>query len=504
MLCTLLKPTDGRALVAGHDVVASPGEVRIRIGVALQEAALDDRQTGREILDLQARLYGLSPADRKASIGRAVDLADIGDAMDERVATYSGGMKRRLDLAASLIHGPEVIFLDEPTTGLDPVSRAQVWDEVRRLNREFGVTVFLTTQYMEEADALAERGGHHRRGPHRRAGRPRRFEAGRRRGRDRGGAGTRGHRRRRVSRGGPFPGSMRSPGAVGESPSPPPTAPPWSEAWPSPCPRQAWPSSPSPCARHRLTTCSCEPPAIACRRPTPTTAAAGPAQRDHQPVPRPVPRPPPRPPPPVPRNPIGGRHEPRREPIARGHTEPGPARGRHGPAGRDNHRHRHRGPPGGAQPAAGAGVPVPRADHPAVLLRGEHRRAAIIRRENAGHRLQGVPAAGGHRVRGHRHHPSLGAGDRHPDRLPRPDAGDARAAGHAAARHDGRRHRAGHRLVDRRSSAWASPSACASTPAWAACSCSWRWRCRGAWRSPGSRTRSPCAPGTRPRSTPRS
>ena len=157
MLCTLLRPTAGQASVAGHDVVSSPGEVRIRIGVALQEAALDERQTGREILDLQARLYGLSAADRAGSIARAVDLADIGDAMDARIKTYSGGMRRRLDLAASLIHGPEVLFLDEPTTGLDPVSRAQVWDEVRRLNRELGVTVFLTTQYLEEADALADR-----------------------------------------------------------------------------------------------------------------------------------------------------------------------------------------------------------------------------------------------------------------------------------------------------------------------------------------------------------
>ncbi|MXV98942.1 MAG: ATP-binding cassette domain-containing protein [Acidimicrobiaceae bacterium] len=157
MLCTLLKPTAGQATVAGYDVVDRPGEVRIRIGVALQEAALDERQTGREILDLQARLYGLSAADRAASIARAVDLADIGDAMDARIKTYSGGMRRRLDLAASLIHGPEVLFLDEPTTGLDPVSRAQVWDEVRRLNGELGVTVFLTTQYLEEADALADR-----------------------------------------------------------------------------------------------------------------------------------------------------------------------------------------------------------------------------------------------------------------------------------------------------------------------------------------------------------
>ena len=157
MLCTLLKPTAGRATVVGYDVAESPGQVRVRIGVAMQEAALDEKQTGREILDLQARLYGLSTADRRASIARAIDLASIGDAIDARVRTYSGGMRRRIDLAASLIHGPEVIFLDEPTTGLDPVSRTQVWEEVRRLNRELGVTVFLTTQYLEEADLLADR-----------------------------------------------------------------------------------------------------------------------------------------------------------------------------------------------------------------------------------------------------------------------------------------------------------------------------------------------------------
>ena len=157
MLCTLLRPTAGTARVAGFDVAKNPSEVRIRIGVAMQEAALDDKQTGREILDLQARLYGLRPADRLASIERAIDLADIGDAIDARTSTYSGGMKRRLDLSASLIHAPEVLFLDEPTTGLDPASRAQVWQEVRRLNNELGVTVFLTTQYLEEADELADR-----------------------------------------------------------------------------------------------------------------------------------------------------------------------------------------------------------------------------------------------------------------------------------------------------------------------------------------------------------
>ena len=159
MLCTLLLPTAGEAFVAGHNVVGGAEQVRLRIGVALQEAALDDKQSGREILDLQARLYGLSPKDRLARIERSLDLADIGDAIDEWVGTYSGGMKRRLDLAAALIHDPEVLFLDEPTTGLDPVSRTRVWEEVRRLNDELDVTVFLTTQYLEEADELADRVG---------------------------------------------------------------------------------------------------------------------------------------------------------------------------------------------------------------------------------------------------------------------------------------------------------------------------------------------------------
>ena len=157
VLCTLLAPTSGTASVAGFDVSKDPGQVRIRIGVAMQDSALDDRQTGREILDLQARLYGLTKADRVKSLDRAIALADIGKAIDDRVGTYSGGMRRRLDLSASLIHGPEVLFLDEPTTGLDPASRALVWEEVRRLNKELGVTVFLTTQYLEEADALADR-----------------------------------------------------------------------------------------------------------------------------------------------------------------------------------------------------------------------------------------------------------------------------------------------------------------------------------------------------------
>ena len=133
--------------------------MRLRIGVALQEAALDPKQTGRELLDLQGRLYGLSSGERRGRITDLLVLVDIGEAIDRRIGTYSGGMKRRLDLAAALVHEPEVLFLDEPTTGLDPSSRAAVWEEVRRLNEQRGTTIFLTTQYLEEADALADRVG---------------------------------------------------------------------------------------------------------------------------------------------------------------------------------------------------------------------------------------------------------------------------------------------------------------------------------------------------------
>jgi ABC-2 type transport system ATP-binding protein len=159
MLCTLLRPTSGRASVAGHDVVDEAQEVRLRIGVALQEAALDDRQSGRELLALQGRLYGLRPAEIRRRLRDVLGLVDIGHAIDRCIGTYSGGMKRRLDLAAALMHNPEVLFLDEPTTGLDPASRASVWAEVQRLNADLGMTIFLTTQYLEEADELADRVG---------------------------------------------------------------------------------------------------------------------------------------------------------------------------------------------------------------------------------------------------------------------------------------------------------------------------------------------------------
>jgi ABC-2 type transport system ATP-binding protein len=158
MLVTLITPTAGRAEVAGFNVATQPGQVRLNIGVALQDAALDPKQTGRELRDLQGRLYGMAEPIRRARLAELAELVDIGDALDQRIATYSGGMKRRLDLAASLIHQPSVLFLDEPTTGLDPLSRQMVWEEVRRLNEQ-GVTIFLTTQYLEEADELADRVG---------------------------------------------------------------------------------------------------------------------------------------------------------------------------------------------------------------------------------------------------------------------------------------------------------------------------------------------------------
>jgi ABC-2 type transport system ATP-binding protein len=159
MLVTLLAPTAGRAEVAGCDVVSDPTGVRLRIGVALQEAALDTRQTGVEILRLQGRLYGLRKREIEQRLRDLRKLIDIGEALDRPVGSYSGGMRRRLDLAAALVHNPEVLFLDEPTTGLDPVSRTRVWEEVRRLNQELGVTIFLTTQYLEEADQLCDRVG---------------------------------------------------------------------------------------------------------------------------------------------------------------------------------------------------------------------------------------------------------------------------------------------------------------------------------------------------------
>jgi len=159
MLCTLLSPTGGRATVAGYDLASQPGDVRLHIGAALQEAALDPKQTGRELLRLQGLLYGLPKRVMGKRVEELGELIDLTDALDRPIGTYSGGMKRRLDLVAALVHNPEILFLDEPTTGLDPVSRASVWEEVRRLNDELGMTIFLTTQYLEEADELCGRVG---------------------------------------------------------------------------------------------------------------------------------------------------------------------------------------------------------------------------------------------------------------------------------------------------------------------------------------------------------
>jgi ABC-2 type transport system ATP-binding protein len=158
MLTTLLLPTGGRATVAGHDVVAEARAVRSSIGVALQEAALDPLMTGRELIRLQATLQGLPTAEGRRRADDLLERVDLVAAADRRVGSYSGGMKRRLDLAAALVHEPRVLFLDEPTTGLDPVSRKTIWEEVRALNDE-GTTVFLTTQYLEEADQLADNVG---------------------------------------------------------------------------------------------------------------------------------------------------------------------------------------------------------------------------------------------------------------------------------------------------------------------------------------------------------
>jgi len=159
MLTTLLPPTSGTARVAGFDVVTNGPEVRKAIGAALQEAALDPLLTGREHLRLQASLQALPRHDRRQRADELLERVGLTDAADRRVKGYSGGMKRRLDLALALVHRPRILFLDEPTTGLDIQSRTALWEEVRRLAKDEGVTVFLTTQYLEEADVLADRVG---------------------------------------------------------------------------------------------------------------------------------------------------------------------------------------------------------------------------------------------------------------------------------------------------------------------------------------------------------
>jgi ABC-2 type transport system ATP-binding protein len=157
VLGTLVRPTGGRVTVAGYDVVDRPREVRRRIGFAMQEVGVDDLATGRELLVLHGRLHGLSRREALRRAGLLLDLVDLGEAADRRMAEYSGGMKRRVDLASALIHLPPVLFLDEPTEGLDPHARTAIWATIERLTETLGMTVVLTTHYMEEADRLCDR-----------------------------------------------------------------------------------------------------------------------------------------------------------------------------------------------------------------------------------------------------------------------------------------------------------------------------------------------------------
>ena len=157
MLTTLIVPTAGSAKVAGFDVVRQAGEVRRRIGVTFQEMVLDADLTGRQALDYHGRLYRLGTKQRRVKISELLALVELEDAADRRVSTYSGGMKRRLELARGLMTSPEVLFLDEPTTGLDPQNRANIWDYIRNLKEQSGLTLLITTHYMDEAEALADR-----------------------------------------------------------------------------------------------------------------------------------------------------------------------------------------------------------------------------------------------------------------------------------------------------------------------------------------------------------
>jgi ABC-2 type transport system ATP-binding protein len=156
ILTTLALPTSGRAWVGGFDVVGQAPEVRRVAGVALQDIGIDPLMKSMELLVLQARLFGASKVDATMRAHELLELVNLSEAANRKVGTYSGGMRRRLDLAMALVHQPKILFLDEPTTGLDPASRRDVWREVRRLNREMGITIFLTTQYLEEADELAD------------------------------------------------------------------------------------------------------------------------------------------------------------------------------------------------------------------------------------------------------------------------------------------------------------------------------------------------------------
>ena len=161
MLTTLLIPTGGSASVAGFDVVKESANVRRRIGVTFQEIVLDEDLTGQQVLDFHGKLYGISRNDRADRIIELADMVELSDVLDRKVSSYSGGMKRRLELACGLMTWPQVLFLDEPTQGLDPHNRAGIWRYIRRLRDEMGITLLLTTHYMEEAEVLADRGRYH-------------------------------------------------------------------------------------------------------------------------------------------------------------------------------------------------------------------------------------------------------------------------------------------------------------------------------------------------------
>ena len=161
MLSTLLKTTSGPALVAGHDIAKARDSVRKSIGVVFQETALDGKLTGRENLEFHAMMYGMGKAERRARIDEVLHLVDLEEKASTLVEKYSGGMKRRLEIARGLVHRPKVLFLDEPTLGLDAQTRRHIWDYIRKLNREGAVTIILTTHYMEEADYSLRAGGHH-------------------------------------------------------------------------------------------------------------------------------------------------------------------------------------------------------------------------------------------------------------------------------------------------------------------------------------------------------
>ena len=414
VLCTLLTPTSGSASVAGFDVVDHPGEIRVRIGVALQDSSIDGKQTGRELLKLQGRLYGLSGADIKRRMDDVIGLVDIGTAIDDRVESYSGGMKRRLDLAMSLIHRPQILFLDEPTTGLDPVSRNAVWSEVRDLNTRSGVTIFLTTQYLEEADELADRVGIIAKGTIAAEGTP--AELKRTIGTDLivaevGGDGEQAAGRVRALR-----GSTVSKCADRNSRSPPRMV------------RRSSPTSPSRSKENGTTVRS-----LTLRTPTlddvflDVTGAhlqashersTDAAEEHHERATRP-----------------SGSHRRGERTSAR-------------PSVVRDARLRHRRRPGDPQRVPRAGVHDSGPHRPGVLLRRQRRCAAGLRRAvRLGRRLQGVPAPGRDHLRRDRHLAGGCARHRHPGRLLRPAAAHPDPSADAAARADGRRRGGDHPAV---------------------------------------------------------